>query len=201
MELIKQDADTEKRLEGVHFTLENVSLVNEGSYVSTQHETDSDGKIFINDLRPGTYKFVETSTIEGYQKHWKDIEFEIELQNEKHEVSITVDNYELVDISVKKEWNDGDNESLRPESITVDILQNGTSLEDQSIELNEENDWYGTFEDLDAVNSNGEKYAYTVEESDVVGYQRQEISGNAEDGYTITNFTETSIDVEKNLER
>lgn len=197
VELIKQDADTEKRLEGVHFTLENVSLVNEGSYVSTQHETDSDGKIFINDLRPGTYKFVETSTIEGYQKHWKDIEFEIELQNEKHEVSITVDNYELVDISVKKEWNDGDNESLRPESITVDILQNGTSLEDQSIELNEENDWYGTFEDLDAVNSNGEKYAYTVEESDVEGYQRQEISGNAEDGYTITNVTETSIDVEK----
>ena len=127
----------------------------------------------------------------------KDIEFEIELQNEKHEVSITVDNYELVDISVKKEWNDGDNESLRPESITVDILQNGTSLEDQSIELNEENDWYGTFEDLDAVNSNGEKYAYTVEESDVEGYQRQEISGNAEDGYTITNVTETSIDVEK----
>lgn len=35
-------------------------------------------------------------------KNTEDIEFEIELQNEKHEVSITVDNYELVDISVKK---------------------------------------------------------------------------------------------------
>ncbi|MBS4202392.1 Cna B-type domain-containing protein [Bacillus sp. FJAT-49732] len=198
VELLKKDAETGGTLEGVEFELQNISLVNGGTYGTTPHTTDANGKIFVNNLRPGKYKFIEKKAKDGYQLHWKEIVFDIDLGNQKHEQTITVENYKLVDIGVTKKWND-DNDSAgsRPESITVDLLQNGTKLKDATISPDNNGNWTQTFTGLDAVDSNGKKYTYTVVEQPVDNYQREGITGNAVEGFVITNTLLTSVEVEK----
>ncbi|MCE7791738.1 Cna B-type domain-containing protein [Salipaludibacillus sp. CUR1] len=194
--LTKIDGDSEELLEGVEFTLRATSLVNNGSYDETTHTTDENGQILVADLRPGQYVFKETEPLDGYQGHWGDIEFEIEFGSHE-EVELDVLNYELVDFNVVKQWNDdGDEAGLRPETITVDLLQNGEKLDEAN--LTSDDNWGYTFEELEAVDSNGEKYDYTIAEQDVANYQLEgSITGNAEEGFEMTNVQIRDIDVAK----
>ena len=57
-----------------------------------------------------------------------------------------------------------------------------------SVKLSEKNDWEATFTDL-PVYADGEAITYTVEEVEVEGYEA-EITGDAENGFTITNTHE-----------
>lgn len=111
---------------------------------------------------------------------------------------VNVHTPETTEVEVTKEWKDKDDAAgFRPESITVKLLANNTDT-GKTLVLNEENDWTGTFEAL-AKYSNAKLINYTVEEVDVAHYT-SEITGNAADGYTITNTHEpevTSIAVTK----
>lgn len=204
VEITKVDAeDNNITLDGVEFTLENTSLVNGGSFTTqTALKTDSDGNLFIDELRPGTYRLTETTPHEGYQLHWTPIEFTINLANEAgeaHEFELTVENYELVDIEVTKEWEDNfidaNHDAERPEEITVTLLQNGTTHRTQTI--NASSNWTHTFEGLDAVDSSGNFYSYTVEEQTEDGYISV-ITGDVENGFEITNTAKaTNIELTK----
>ncbi|SES30675.1 Cna B-type domain-containing protein [Salisediminibacterium halotolerans] len=196
--LIKDDGESNERLENVEFTLNAVDLVNDGTYSETTYTTDSNGEIIVEELRPGNYVFEEVAPLAGYQPHWGDIEFELNFPHEEEQIDIDVANYQLVSVDVEKQWNDDENLSDRPDEVEVNLLQNGSNIGER-VELSEENDWSATFEELDAVDSKGEFYNYTVEE--VIpgdGYQLQEdIEGSQETGFTITNVETRTVEVEK----
>ncbi|PKK40476.1 Collagen adhesin [Clostridiaceae bacterium JG1575] len=90
-----------------------------------------------------------------------------------------------IHVAVNKVWLDANNQDgKRPESITVKLLADGKDT-GKTLMLSQENQWTGRFEDLDE-RASGQKIVYTVEEVKVEGYQAA-LSGNAKDGFTITN--------------
>ena len=89
-------------------------------------------------------------------------------------------------VTVTKSWQDAnDQDGIRPNDITVVLLANGEPTGETMI-LSEGNNWTGTFTDLDKY-LEGQVIAYTVEELKITGYVSQ-ITGNAADGYIITNI-------------
>ena len=105
---------------------------------------------------------------------------------------------QLVDLAVEKVWDDAnDQDGKRPDAVTVRLLADGQKT-DKTLTLNADNDWAGSFSDLD-VYSAGQPIAYTVEEVNVAGYQSS-ITGDAADGFTITNThtpEKTALSVKK----
>ena len=91
---------------------------------------------------------------------------------------------EKTSIRISKDWNDAYNQDgIRPPSITVRLKANGEEVANKT--LNASNQWAGVFEGLDK-KANGENITYTVEEDTVNGYTTK-ITGNATNGYLITN--------------
>ena len=88
-------------------------------------------------------------------------------------------------VPVKKVWNDAENQDgKRPGSVTVKLLADGQDT-GKTLELNKENNWSGSFTDLD-VNKAGKAIKYTIEEVAVAEYESK-VTGDATTGYTITN--------------
>ena len=82
-------------------------------------------------------------------------------------------------VSGFKTWNDEDNQDgKRPESITVNLLADGTPVQSKTVTA--EDGWAWNFTGLPEYNS-GTKITYKVEEAAVEGYEA------AVDGYNITN--------------
>ena len=104
------------------------------------------------------------------------------------ENGFTVTNTKLIDIPVTKIWL-GDPGS----SATVHLYANGT--EAGSMTLTSSNSWNDTFEDLAQADSNGE-ITYTLKEDAIDGYA-SEVSGDAENGFTVTNTKLIDISVTK----
>ncbi len=91
---------------------------------------------------------------------------------------------ELIDIPVNKVWNDNDDQDgFRPDEVVVN-LYNGETLV-SSTTLSEDTGWTYTFEDLYKY-ENGYEINYTVEEETVSEYTAV-ITGDVENGFTITN--------------
>src|SRR5699024_8003671 len=99
---------------------------------------------------------------------------------------------ELIDLDGTKTWDDADNQDgVRPDSITVNLLANGNEID--SIDVTEVDEWKYSFTDLPKF-ENGEEINYTIQEDDVEGYSTEI------DGMDITNsYTpgQTSINVVK----
>ncbi|HEY4599754.1 MAG TPA: Cna B-type domain-containing protein [Cerasibacillus sp.] len=198
VELTKIDGDTDKPLEGVEFTLEPIELKNDGTYEKTTHKTDENGHIFVDNLRPGKYKFKEVAPLPGYQPYWGTIEFEIELGPNKVVNVPNVKNYKLVDIPVTKKWNDQSNIDKRPAHIELQLYRSDNKQQPYKIEkISAEDNWSHIFTELDAVDKQGNKYEYTVQEAPIEGYKLESITGHAKDGFEIINVLTTTIEVEK----
>ncbi len=89
----------------------------------------------------------------------------------------TTDN--KTNLTVKKSWNDNNNQdNLRPNQVTVHLLKNGKII-DQPVTLSSLNAWSYTWNDLD---KNGK---YTVQEDTVAGYTTMQSDSNGV--ITITN--------------
>ncbi|SFP75757.1 Uncharacterized surface anchored protein [Halolactibacillus halophilus] len=129
VKLVKVDGDTTDNLENVEFQLEAISLVNGGTYETTTHSTDANGEIIIDDLRPGTYRFVETGPLSGYQPYWGTSSFTLNFPHDEDQVEVEVRNYQRISIDVEKVWNDQSNVDNRPESVTIELLRNGAQRE------------------------------------------------------------------------
>ena len=98
-----------------------------------------------------------------------DVDYEYD-PNDPTKVTVT-NSYtpETTTVTAVKVWDDGDNrDMLRPDSVTVALLSNGTVVETQV--LNEADGWAYTWTDLPK-NENGHEIAYTVKETEVpTGY-------------------------------
>ena len=97
-------------------------------------------------------------------------------------------------VSVKKTWDDKDNQDgKRPSSVTVKLLADGQDT-GKTLELNKDNNWSGSFTDLD-VNKAGKAIKYTIEEVSVAEYESK-VTGDATTGFTITNnYTPETVNV------
>ena len=95
-----------------------------------------------------------------------------------------------IDKAVNKVWVDGNNQDgLRPDSITVELLADGQAT-GQTVTLNAGNNWRGGLSGL-AEYANGKKITYTWQETDVpAGYTA------TVDGDTVTN-THTPATIDK----
>ena len=90
-----------------------------------------------------------------------------------------------VNIPVKKTWEDaGNQDGVRPEKITVQLLADGADT-GKTLDLTKDNNWSDTFKGLDEYKA-GKKITYTIKEVSVKGYESA-ITGTAKEGYTITN--------------
>ncbi len=93
---------------------------------------------------------------------------------------------ETTEISVEKKWEDNnDQDGIRPTSVTVKLLADGTET-GKSIDLKDTNSWKYTFTDL-PVYSDGVKITYTISESIVPEGYTAEITGDAQNGFVVTN--------------
>ena len=121
------------------------------------------------------YNITEVEVPEGYSVKISNNSYEFLVENTH--VS------ELVNISVKKVWNDKDNLfKQRPADITVNVNKNGGFL--KTVTLNEENGWtveltLPKYENADLIN-------YTVSEVAVENYSTN-ITSDGEYSFTITN--------------
>ena len=76
---------------------------------------------------------------------------------------------ETINISGTKTWIDGNNQDgKRPESITVNLLADGTKVKEVLVTAS--NNWEYSFENLPKYN-NGEEIIYTITENPVAGYE------------------------------
>ena len=97
---------------------------------------------------------------------------------------------ENISIPVKKVW---ENPKIpHPEEVTIN-LKNGETVID-SITLSEGNDWEGAFSNLPRRDASGAEIEYTVEEDKVDGYDSA-VSGDAHNGFTVTNTSTAKVDV------
>ena len=92
---------------------------------------------------------------------------------------------EQTSVTVTKAWADSDDQDgLRPNDITVELVANGEAT-GKTLVLNDGNNWIATFTELDKYAS-GVEIVYSVKEFEVDGYNTV-ITGDQYTGYTVTN--------------
>ena len=92
---------------------------------------------------------------------------------------------ETISVPVTKVWADEDDkDGIRPDAVTVKLLANGADTGERVV-LSKDNGYTAEFTELDKYAA-GEEITYTVIEVSVEGYTAS-VSGNAQDGYVITN--------------
>ena len=101
-----------------------------------------------------------------------------------------------INIPVVKEWDEPNN-NLRPESITITLYRDGVEVKKEIVTGDQkDNTWHHTFKDLDEFNPETmEKYVYTVKE-DVVKHYDTTVIGDSSNGFTITNKSNPTTEVE-----
>lgn len=88
-----------------------------------------------------------------------------------------------VKMVVKKVWDDS-NDSLRPSTITVNLLRDGERIDSKI--LAEKDNWEYTFENLQKYSPDGREYDYTVSEDSVADYETDINYASISNGKTAT---------------
>ncbi|MFV0393026.1 MAG: Cna B-type domain-containing protein [Coprobacillaceae bacterium] len=194
MLISKTNGDTNAKLQGVTFILEQKQ--GDGSYlpIGGTYTTDIDGEIQVDNLVAGTYRIKETSnpnigygdTVEytpiGTEENGYYY-FELVVGATKG-IEIKVKNYEEVGVKVTKSWSDNNNQDgIRPTSVEVNLLADGNVIDTET--LNSGNSWIKEWTALPKYD-NGVEISYTVEEINIPTGYSPSITGSAND-YTITN--------------
>ncbi|MGF2051130.1 Cna B-type domain-containing protein [Enterococcus casseliflavus] len=157
---------------GEKYAEKNVKSDNHGNWTyrfDNLPKYDAEGKAY-------TYKIQEenvpgyTSEINGY-----------DLVNTYH-------NTETTTVSGTKTWNDNNNQlNTRPESITVELMQNGKKIDNQIVKADKEGNWTYRFDNLPKYDAEGKAYTYTIQEADVSGYISEV------NGYDLVNTETTTV--------
>ncbi|PEW82214.1 hypothetical protein CN445_28360, partial [Bacillus cereus] len=158
-----------------------VDLLQNGNVIQTQDVTAANGwkYTFTNlesyDANGVAYIYtVKEKSVAGYKSEVKGYD-------------ITNTKVGETKVEGTKTWNDG-NAIDRPNSIQVELLQNGNVIQTQDVTA--ANSWKYTFADLAQYDANGVAYTYTVKEKPVAGY-KSEVNG-----YNITNTKVAKMTVE-----
>ncbi len=110
------------------------------------------------------------------------------------EYSSEIDGYDVTNthtpgqtsVQVTKAWDDADDQDgVRPDSVTIKLIANGEAT-DKELTLNADNNWTDTFTELDEYAA-GDKIVYTVEEVEIGDGYTTTITGDATEGYVVTN--------------
>lgn len=170
-----------------------VQLLQNGSpYRSAEVEPDEEGKWlfsfskvpeFNEDGIPYIYTLKEL-TVAGYLPDIED--------NEDGTFTITNLRVGKVDIQGEKTWLDDG--TGRPESITVNLLQNGYPVNSKEVSPNESGKWLFSFMDLDEFDMMGLPYIYSVEEVPVDGY-KSTVKEKDDGTFEIENLREGLVDI------
>ncbi len=86
---------------------------------------------------------------------------------------------EKVKVEGSKTWV-GDDENMRPDSITINLLADGVEVAEKVVSADEDGNWTWSFTDLDKYKA-GKEIVYTITE-DAVKYYKAEVKG-----YNVTN--------------
>lgn len=103
---------------------------------------------------------------------------------------------ELTEVKVTKKW-EKDTKDTRPDKVTVKLYRSTKGSQEKAVYMgrdiiypDKDGNWEITFKNLPKSDDDGNLYIYTVKEVDIPGYSAT-ISGNQNDGYTITNTKKT----------
>ena len=167
--------DEDKALRGAKFALKD----SDNQFVTEELETNEFGQVVFEGLEMGKkYYLVETYTPTGFKK----LEDSIEVVAVKEEVNfeditnlVKVGNEAITtEINVLKVWDDKNNaDGIRPEIVTVNLYADGKKIKTET--LSQENKWEYAFKDLNKY-AEGKEIAYTVDEEDVPGYEKEIIT-------------------------
>ena len=149
----------------------------EGKKVIDTATNDSEGNYVFSNLR---YTSVGTHEYRIVEQNAGEIIDGIKYPDEERTVTITVkddgkgklvannatvtafDNKQFAKVTVRKDWDDAGNESYRPSTVVIDLIDTNTGATVQKLELSEVNNWQGTFDQLEA----GKSYTVHEEEND-----------------------------------
>ena len=105
----------------------------------------------------------------------------------------TYRNTETTAVSGTKTWNDYDNKfNTRPESITVDLMQNGKEIDKQTVKSDNHGNWTYRFDNLPKYDTEGKAYTYKIQEENVPGYTTKVNGYDLVNTYRNTETTEIS---------
>ncbi len=126
------------------------------------------------------YTWSEPS-IEGYTQDSIKTENNITTITNSHKV-------ELIEISVKKEWHDNNNErKMRPDKVIITLLADGENYD--KYELSESDDWTHIFKELPKYND-GKEIEYEIIEEEIANDYKVSYEGNIKEGIIIHNSLE-----------
>ena len=214
-------------LKDVEFTLDDMSLTDvngvtkvdtsKAAQSSKKGTTNEDGKLTFNVLFDHVYLLKETKTIEGYEidSEYKNGIYIVFAGNDNktydsnirvldrntafYTLNINNNNNEKKTVSVKKIWNDVNNQDgKRPTEVKVQLYA-GNEKQGEEVTLNAGNNWSYTWDNL-AVKKSGTDIQYTVKETTKVDGYDAVVAGDAKSGFTITNShtpEETEVKGEK----
>ena len=141
-----------------------------------------------------SYEVTEVNTLDGYTSDLVAGEYVVITDDEGTQEVINTHEPEKIAILIEKIWDDeNDKDELRPDQISV-TLAGGD--EDLAITIEESDSVEGKCEAWCVEvpnlykNANGSAIEYSVTEEEIEGYSA-EISGDAENGFTITNKHES----------
>ncbi len=128
-----------------------------------------------------TYKVSETQ-VNGYDAPAYD-------SNNPNNITNTITDPMNIVVSGTKTWIDSNNAyGTRPDSIKVNLLQNGTKIKDATVKADKDGKWTYEFTGLAKYDAKGYEYTYTVTEDTVEGYTTLPIVKDTSTGkYNITN--------------
>ena len=154
--------------------------VNSVEYI-VNGETDNTIKTFEDDITVYDHTVDDVDENIAFEGWYEDANFETKVEEDfvkelPEETKTKVDTNPLkvfarfvTDHIVSKIWNDSNNQdSLRPSNIIAWLFKNGERTEN-SAELNAENNWTYTFENLTAYDADGNLIEYSADEIEVPG--------------------------------
>ncbi|MGS0417838.1 Cna B-type domain-containing protein [Bacillus mycoides] len=184
------EGNKEKVIPNVSFKLYKES----GEQVGGEYKTNEKGIVETPQLSPGKYYVQEVSAPDYIDfDPQKKVEFEIKSDDENG-VELDIPNkVKTTSVSGTKMWNDNNNKfGKRPESITVQLLQNGTEFQTKEVKADEKGNWTFSFTDLPKYDEQGKEFVYTVGEVKVDRYETKVEGTTITNTYKNTETTEVS---------
>ena len=180
LKLRKVDVDNGAPLAGATFK------VTKSDGTSFNLTTSADGTAISDQLMQGRYKVKEINAPEGYELDQN--EYSVYVYDDVGGTLTIKDKMDKTYVKVSKEWV-----GPKGSSATVHLWADGVDT-GKSVTLNERNNWQHTFEGLRKKNTDGSEIQYTVKEDAITNYDSS-ITGDMENGFTVTNTNTEKISV------
>ena len=181
---VQKKWEDENNKKGLRPNSVTVQLIQNGTVYKTAQLNSSNNWNYRFDNLPNAKYTVKEISAEGYYTSYSRTDGNVyaitnTLGEGTDEPPLNPVDPSTVGISVKKVWDDEDNANgMRPNQITVQLIKDGKTF--RSAELSEQNGWQYEFSDVPK-----DAWYSIYEETD--GKYAVSYSGNAADGYVITN--------------